>query len=397
MSLALPTIQETHDLIIAQLELSLNQTLPLLPKAFHRVLAKTLAGVFILLYRYGGFIHLQSFVKYASAKPTTVNGKTIIPLEEWGELVGAGKPLRATQAELIVDITVESQVGALPAGTQLIGPNGVTYITIGVVTLNAATVQATIRAASDQSNSSGAGTIGNLLAGEVVSFANTLANVARDAVVTSQAVTGADAEEVDVYRQRVIDRFQKRPQGGAYVDYELWGEEAAGIVNVYPYTSSNPGQVELYVEATPESAGDPDGIPTQAQLDAVKAAVELDNNGLASRRPVGSFVNVNPITRVGFDVIVTGLVADNATQVQQDVTTAIQEYFLAREPYIAGLAVSPRRDRIVPGAVGGIVDDVVSAAGGYFTSVSVQQLGVVVTLHWLQEGEKAKAATVTFN
>ena len=396
MSLSLPTTQETNDLIIAQLELSLNQTIPLLPKSFLRVLAKSLSGVFTLLYKYAGFIHLQSFVKFASAKPVTVNGKTFVPLEEWGVLVGAGKPKRATQAELIIDITVESQVGSLPAGTQLIGPNGVTYITIGITDLNAATVQATIRAASDQAGGSGAGTIGNLLPGDVVSFANTLANVARDTVVVSQAVTGAQAENTEAYRRRVMDRFQKRPQGGAYVDYGLWGEEVEGIVNIYPYTGT-PGQVSIYVEATPESSGDPDGIPTQTQLDAVKASIETDDNGLASRRPVGSLVNTIAISRVGFDVTVTGLFASNLSQVQADITTAIQEYFWGREPYIVGFDVSPRSDRIIPSAVGGIVDDIASAAGGYFTSVTVKHLGVQVSLHWLQEGEKAKAATVTFN
>ena len=397
MSLTTPTTKEISDNIIAQLESSLNQTIPLLPKSFMRVLAKALAGVFVMLYKYGGFMFLQMFVSSASAKETTVNGKTLVPLVEWGRLIGVGDPVAATNAELIVDITVEVQSGSLPSGTQLLNAaNGVTYIMIGSVLLSAATVQATVRAASDQVGAGGAGAPGNLDPGAVLSLANPLANVARDAVVASQTVTGANAESTEAYRQRVVDRFQKRPQGGALADYELWGEEAAGIVNVYPYTSDCPGQVDVYSEATVASSGSPDGIPTAAQMQAVQDMIERDENGLASRRPANALVNSLPITRTGFDVRVTGVTVDNLAQVQADVTAAVKAYFLAREPFIAGLATFPRRDRVTRSALGGVVDDVVSAAGGVFSSVIVVQSSASIEQYTLGVGEKARASAVTF-
>lgn len=397
MSLQTPTTKQISDNIIAQLEASLNQTIPLLPKSFLRVLAKALAGVFVLLYKYGGFMFLQIFVRTASASDTTVNGQVVNPLTEWGRLIGVGDPAPATSAELLIDITVENQTGILPSNTQLVNTsNGVTYITIGAVQLNAPTVKATIRAASDQAGGGGAGAIGNLDPGAIVSFANPLANVARNAVVVSQTVTGADGESIDAYRERIIDRFQKRPQGGAYADYEQWGEEPAGIINVYPYTSDCPGQVDVYVEATPESSGDPDGIPTAAQLQEVLDSIELDQDGRATRRPANALANTFPITRTGFDVRVTGLQVDNLAQVQQSITQAIEEYFLDREPFIEGLSVLPRRDRVTRSAVGGVVDDIVSANGGIFSSVIITQNAINVELYSLGIGEKAKAATVTF-
>lgn len=397
MSLTTPTTKEISDNIIAQLEASLNQSIPLLPKAFLRVLARALAGVFVLLYKYGGFIFLQMFVRTATISETTVNGRIISPLIEWGRLIGVGDPAPATSAELLIAITVENQAGSLPSGTQLVNAdNGVTYITIGSVLLNSPTVQATVRAVSDQADGGGAGAIGNLGPGAIVSFANPLANVARNASVVSQTVTGSDAESTGAYRQRVIDRFQKRPQGGAYADYELWGEESAGIINVYPYTSDCPGQVDVYVEVTPESSGDPDGIPTAAQLQEVLDSIELDQNGLASRRPANALANTFPITRTGFDIRVTGLAVDNLAEVQATITTAIKEYFLDREPFIDGLSVLPRRDRITRSAVGGVVDGIVSANGGIFSSVIVSQNDINVELYSLGIGEKAKAAAVTF-
>ena len=398
MSLQTPTTKEINDNIIAQLEATLNQSIPLLPKSFLRVLSKALAGVFVILYKYGGFMFLQIFVQTASANPTDINGETVTPLTAWGRLVGVGDPVPATSAELTIDITVEVQTGTLPSGTQLVSEdNGVTYITIGVVPLTAATVSATVRAASDQAGGGGAGALGNLEVGAVLSFANPLANVARATVVTAQTVTGANAEATEVYRQRVLDRFQKRPQGGAYADYEAWGEEVAGIVSVYPYTSDCPGQVDAYVEATVASSGDPDGIPTPAQLQAVLDSIELDDNGLASRRPANALANTFAITRKSFDVAVTDLIVDNPTEVQADVTAAITEYFLDREPFIVGLSVLPRRDRVTSSAIGGVVDDVVSAAGGIFSTVVVTETGGgSAVLYELQIGEKAKVFAVTF-
>jgi len=397
MSLTTPTTKQISDNIIAQLEASFNQTIPLLQKAFFRVLAKVLAGVFILLYKYGGYSFLQMFVQTASDTDTNVLGVTVNPLKFWGRLIGVGEPVAATNAELLIDITVENQVGTLPSGTQLINAdNGVTYLTIASVALSAATVQATILAVSDQVDGGGAGVIGNLDPGAIVSFANPLANVARNAAVNTQTVTGANAESTDAYRQRVIDRFQKRPQGGAYSDYETWGEEVAGIINIYPYTSTNPGQVDIYVEATAASSGSTDGIPTAAQLQAVLDSIKLDNSGLASRRPANALANAFGITRTGFTVEITGLVVDNLATVQADVTAAITEYFLDREPFINGLSIPPRRDRITESAIAGTTEDIVSAAGGIFTSLVVKEGGTPFTLRTLVKGEKAKATSVTY-
>lgn len=397
MSLTTPTTKEINDNIIVQLEASLNQSIPLLPKSFLRVLARALAGVFVLLYKYGGFMFLQIFVRTASANETTVNGKVVTPLTEWGRLIGIGDPAPATAAELTIDITVENQTGVLPAGTQLVGAlNGVTYITIGSTSLSAPIVSATIRASSDQAGGGGLGAIGNLGPGAIVSFANPLANVARNTVVTAQVVTGSDEEAIEAYRQRIIDRFQKRPQGGAYADYEQWGEEPAGILNVYPYTSDCPGQVDVYVEATVESSGSPDGIPTAAQLQEVLDSIELDSNGLATRRPANALANTFPITRVGFDVQVTTLQVDDLAAVQQQIETALVEYFINREPYIIGLSVPPRKDRITQTAVGGVIEDIVTANGGIFGSAIVSLNGVQTAAYTLGIGEKAKLNSVSF-
>lgn len=397
MSLQTPTTKETSDLAIAQFEASLGQSIPFLPKSFLRVLAKVMAGMFMLLYKYAGFIFLQMFVRTATYDTITVNGKRIRPLQEWGRLIGEADRQQAEQAELTIDVTVTNQSDSLPSGSQLVSSsNGVTYITVSSVLLNSATVSVTVRAVSDQSGGNGAGAIGNLDNGAELTFANPLGNVRRTAVVTGQTVQGADAEAVEAYRTRIIKRFQRRPQGGAYVDYELWGLEPAGVINIYPYTGKRAGEVDVYAEATTASSGNADGVPTQAQLDEVAASIELDDDGLASRRPANAGVNVFPITRLGFTVTVVGLDVSLVAQTQDQIENAVTEFFLQRAPFIDGLSQPPRLDRITRTALTGVVDDIVSEAGGIFQSVELRRNGSQITSYILGIGEKSKLSSITF-
>lgn len=400
MSLTLQTTAEIRTLIISQLEASLNQTLSLLPKSFNRVLTNALAGVFVLLYRYVGFVFLQMFVKTATIEDVLIAGKLISPLKEWGRLIGVGDPTPATQAAFTVTVTVENQFGTLAAGTQLINAaNGVTYLTTVATPLDMATVEVPVQAAGDQTGGNGAGAIGNLDIGAIVSFANPLASVARDAVVSAISVTAANAEATEVYRQRILDRFQKRIQGGALGDYEIWGEEAAGIINIYPYTGATAGEVDVFAEATVASSGSADGIPTAAQLAAVLALIEQDAEGKAFRRQANAFVNVAAITRIGFDVDVVGLsVPTNLAQLQADITAEITSFMFGREDFIPGVTLLPNKETITKNALIGLVDDLVSAAGGAFRSVNFStggggNLGVFT----LGIGEKAKATAVAFS
>ncbi len=399
MSLDTPRTQQINENIIAQLEASLNQTIPLLPKSFLRVLAKTLSGVFVIIYKYGGIIFKQMFVQTASFKDADVNGTTINPLKFWGRLIGVGDPVEATRAELEIEITVLDQTGNLASGTQLVGDiNGVTYILTSGVVLNSEKVQGIIKAVNDQSGGNGSGTIGNLEPDQLVSFVSPLPNIDRIAKVTKQEVTGAEGETEAAYRQRIIDRFQKKPQGGAYADYEQWGEEAAGIIKVYPYTGQ-PGQVDVYSEATIDSSGNADGIPTQAQLQDVLELINYDQNGLASRRNANAWVNSLPITRTAFDVLILGIAGvSDLAETRNSITAALKEYFLSVEPFISGLSLLPRNDRITRTRVSSIVEDIVTANGGTFISVSFKVKDTVSSLdaYSMGKGEKAKVHTVDF-
>jgi uncharacterized phage protein gp47/JayE len=396
MSLATPTTQQIQDNIVAQVSSKISQTIPLFPKAFTRVFAAALAGIFILLYKYGGFTFLQIFVATATWDETEVNGKKIRPLVEWGRLIGVGDPLDAQPAQLLVRVTVTNQVGSLPGGSQLLRTETqVLYQSVAARVLDAATVDITVKASSDRDGNGGVGSIGNLQAGDIIQFANPLPNVKRDVVVLSQSVTGADAETLEAYRQRIVRRFQRKPQGGAYADYAGWSESVPGIVAAYPYTGA-PGEVDVYVEASEASSGSPDGIPTGAQLAAVVAAINYDVNGLASNRPANAAVNVLAITRKPFNFTVVGLTAPDLPAAKETLEAAVDDHLRSREPYIEGLSSLPRLDRVTAAAIGGVIDDAVSAVGGTVTSVVLLDGITTLNAYTLGRGETCRAGAFTY-
>lgn len=392
------TIKSISDGIISQLESSLNQTIPLLEKSFNRVLAKSTASVFVMLEYYNNFMFKQWFVNTCSAEDITVLGITINPLNYWGNLIGLDGRKPGTRFEGEISIVVDQIGGILDAGTQLqSAQNGFTYITSQQYTLTTNPQLINVIAADDPSGNNGVGANGNLSAGDVLSFVNPLAQVGTEATVTNQLVAGANPETADAYRNRVIDAFRRRKQGGAPVDYEIWGESVDGISNIYPYTGQ-PGEVDVYVEATVASSGSPDGIPTPTQLLSVNDAIQFDVNGKASRRPIGSLVNTLPITRTGFKVIVSGLNVDNQSQVEGFITDAVSDFFLSSEPYIVGLSTPPRVDQISVIAVQSVINDVVSANNGTFyqASLFVYATGGSVDTYQLGKGEKAKLSEITY-
>jgi uncharacterized phage protein gp47/JayE len=394
MAIAAPTTSDLRDNIVAQISASLSQRIPLLPKAFTYVLATVLAGMFIILRKYSEFIFLQIFIAHATLNETVIAGQTVRPLVLWGELIGAGDPEDATRAEMTVNVTVLVQTGALPGGAQLLcAATGVLYQTTAAIPLNAAVVTPTIRAMSDQTGGDGSGSIGNLNPGDVVSFANPLPNVVKDAVVIAQTVVGVDGETEAAYRSRIFQRFQAVPKGGALAHYREWALSVDGIVGAYPYASPNAGEVDVYVEATEASSGSPDGIPTLAQLSAVLGAINaVDGSGVATARPVNAAINVLPITRTALDVYVTNLIVSSTdfSDVTAAINEGVDEYLRSREPFIEGLSSLPRDDGISVPALGGIIDGIVSGFGGTATSVLLKSAGVSIPFYLLGTGEKAK-------
>lgn len=394
-----PTTSELTDNIRSQIEAAISQATPLLPKSFVRVLSAAIAAVVTVLYKYIEWMFNQFYPSTADFEESTILGRSVSPLKQLGNLIGKGDPKTGTAAELTFTVTVTNQTGTLPIQSQITNPaTGYIYVTTSNVPLNAATVSVDAVAISGPNQTTGAGADGNAANGTVMRFVNSLSNVQRDVVVSGTVTQGADAETVDQYRDDVEQLFANRPQGGAPADYVQWGKTVDGIVDILPYKGL-PGQVNVYVEATEASSGSSSGIPTQAQLDAVYNAIQFNQDGLATRRPLGSFVNTLPITRTLFNVTIDGLSVSDISTTQSQISDTLTTFFNDRSPFIAGVTSNPRADIINSSTIIGAVEDVVTANNGTFTTISLFLASApldVVALYVLSEGEKSKLNTVSY-
>ena len=400
MSINTSTIKSISDSIISKLEQSLNTKFPSHPKSFTRTLARSIASTYIMQTHYANYIEAQQFVSTCASEDIEIFGYTINPLDFWGGLVGIDGRKMGTRCELSAKVvtTGTAIASTLDAGTQLISAqNGFVYITSQAYAITGTDFAIDLIAANDEAQNNGIGAAGNLQIGDILTFVNAPTIISKEAAITAIIKNGADAEDPALYRSRIIAAFKRRKQGGAYIDYKLWGEETPGIVKVYPYTGP-PGEMNIYSEATVASSGNADGIPTSTQLVDVKNHIELDINGKASRRPADTFINSLPIFRTGFKVQVIGLQVVDKVAVEASIKKAVTDFFLQSEPFIEGLSIAPRLDIISNALVSSVIVDIVQANNGYFAEVLtyVYSTNVPVNLYQLSEGEKAKLAGIIF-
>jgi hypothetical protein len=161
-----------------------------------------------------------------------------------------------------------------------------------------------------------------------------------------------------------------------------------GVANIYPYTGM-PGEVDVYVEATTDQH--PDGIPSPRLLADVLESMQFDADGTARRAPATvRSINVKPIARRAYSVVIHNLADVEHAHVEDEIASGIDEHLRSLEPYIVGLSVLPRRDRVTQGAIGGVVSEIVQAAGGTVDSVQLRIDSAVIPADTLGKGEKAK-------
>jgi uncharacterized phage protein gp47/JayE len=358
-----------------------------------------LGGVFVLLYEFAGWNLLQMFVKTASNKPVNFNGKTINPLQAHGELVGIYQKT-GQRAERTVKITVLTQGGTLVSGERIANPDTqMIYVVVGNVSLNAPTVYATIRATRP-------GVLGNVDLGTELYFVSPPDAVEKEVTVSADGTAGVDPETTEAYRERVLERWLARPQGGAYADYKNWAEEVTGVRNAYPYSAwehpgipnSRAGQVFVFIEGD----STPDGAPTPALILEVEDHIEGDGAGLSNRRNINAEVTVWPITRTAFDVEISQITTDS-DETTEAAKTAIEdgltEFFYDREPggQVGYTVLPPKKDVVSKMEIGGIVSRIAAGYNGSIGSISISTGGVDVEVYPLQEGEKAKLGTLTWS
>lgn len=383
MSLPTPQISQLRQTSISQLEGELGQSDPSLPKAVIRVIGTVWAGLIVIVYKYAGWIFLQLFVRYASFRETTVNGRVVVPLRLHGDEYGVPPPDEGATAKFLARVTPITLGSTLKANTAIVDratQRIYKTTTDTILTVNPTSVEVAAVAP---------GAAYNVTTSTALHFVSPLPNAQRELGVLSIVTQGADAETEEAYRQRVQEWKQAPAQGGAHADYARWAKEVSGIVNVYPY-NNGPRRVRVYCEATQVSSGSADGIPTNAQLTAVNDRFNLSTSGVASRRPINARTEAVAIGRKSLNIEVQGLVVADPATVQPKIEAAADEYIRSCEPYILGLTLPPRRDVVRQADVAGAVGEIVRAAQGTFTAVLLLDGSTPISIYSLGQGERAK-------
>lgn len=225
-----------------------------------------------------------------------------------------------------------------------------------------------------------------------------------DNIITITTITTEPkaAENIEDYRQEILDSIQLEPQGGSKTDYRLWSADAQGVRKVYPYVrSGSAGNVDVYVEATIDDSTDGNGTPSAGLLDDVAEVIEFDPDDTKplnerGRRPIQAIVTTIGITTVPVDVQITGL-SDNTTAVQNAIIENLKAHLYDIRPYIAGADLARNRNDILYSQrLSSVATDVLESAN-FFTGFVMQVDGVTENSYQFTLGNIPYLRNITFN
>lgn len=371
--ITIPTLSELYDNVIQDIESEYGESVPAFGKVFLVALAGVQAAKLKLLYLAVGV--LQKNIAPDTADPESTGGT----LERWGRIKLGRDPFPATAGQYVIQVT--GTAGAtIAAGTTFKSNDdstnpGKLFILDAAHTLTAATDSITVRALE-------AGDESQMFPAEELTATVPIAGVNRLATVLSESTEPLAAEDIEDYRQDVIDSFRTEPQGGAVGDYRIWAADAQGVARVYPYAKSGAAnEINLYVEATEADSTDGKGTPSQAILDAVEAVVELDPDTTKpinerGRRPLGVFeIHYLAVTIKEIDITIADYVGLTAT-IEDSINDALEELISEIRPFVSGADVVSERNDVL--SSNNIIAAILSAVpGSQFGAVSLYVDGVL--------------------
>lgn len=213
--------------------------------------------------------------------------------------------------------------------------------------------------------------------------------------VISQPKNG---EDIEAYRQAILDAIQLEPQGGSKTDYRLWSSDAQGVKKVYPYVKNgDAGTVQVYVEAT-----DGDGVPSSGLISEVEEVIEFDPDeskplNERGRRPIQATIEVLPIVLIPVTVTITGLSQDTPS-IRSAIQNNIELYLSSVRPYISGADLARNRNDILYEArLQSVATDVLENSN-FFTGFAITVNGNSVSSYQFDLGNIPNLVTpITYN
>jgi hypothetical protein len=382
-----PTFSQLKATFLAEFESKINQSSPLNNKAFLRICATIMAIIAMLIQR-------EVVINTKENLAITASRTGLIAIGEEYDL-----PIKDEESTVLT-ATLPAATGTnIPALTNFTGDdNGILYYDSSSVISIAGVATMTLISRTP-------GTIGNLQVGQTLSIAVQIAGAEQTATITSIDTLGADAEDTEVYRQRILDIERAPGGGGNSADYRNWAQETDNVARAFPYSGlpwddggwpGEPPERTVYIEST--TSYDPDGIPDAALLTAARDMITTDPVSLEHRQPLGltdDTLYVEPIRRTVFYVEITNLtwITGTEAQVKAALEAAVIAYFLGLQPFIAGLDIdADRNDLITDLTITRVVQDVLTAQGASAEGVDfgTSPSPAFLANYTLGQGEKAK-------
>lgn len=202
--------------------------------------------------------------------------------------------------------------------TVLMRADGAQYLVIaGGALAVPGTLQVTIEAMTD-------GASGNAIAGTSLAVVSGVSGAGASTVTghvgPGDLVLGADVEDIESYRARILFRKRNPPHGGSAADYVMWALQVSGVTRVFVERLWNGGgTVRVYILM---DGAFPFGIPDAA-------AVARVQNYIATVCPAGAIVTVAAPVAFPINVTISGLLP-NTTDVRNAVRAELADTFLRR-------------------------------------------------------------------
>jgi len=305
-----PNLPQLIDRVEGDIEGGLNLT-AVLRRSFLGVISRALAGLSHLMFGYLAFIEKQAF-------PDTADGEY---LERWAAIWGVVRRA-ATFAEFNVDLTGADGT-VIPAGTIYRRGDGAEYRTDAEVTLN---LGGSVKLIAQLANSDELDS--NMEVNQIIAPLSPIAGLDSDGLVSSIVIEAENTESDAFFRQRLIDRIQNPPSGGAANDYIQWALSVPGVTRAWVLPENlGPGTVGVaFVED-----GDADIIPDAAKVQEVVDFIE-------ERRPVTANVTVTPPVALPIDMTIE--LRPNTVPVQTAIIAELED-LIRRDAALSGAYASP--------------------------------------------------------
>ncbi len=379
----IPTLQELYTQILLDLKTELGITSTFWGKVYLRAQAAVHAARLKLLYLHAASVQKNVFPDLADQES---KGGT---LERFGRVILGREPLPATAAEYLLDVT--GQIGGtIPASSTFksddssLNPQKL-YVLDAEYILVAPNDQITVRALEGGIDS-------KLNVGDTMTATAPLINVDDQATVNTESTSPTAAEDIEDYREKILQQYRLEAQGGARSDYRLWTDAIAGLRTVYPFAVSGAiNELNLYIEAETASSTDGKGTPPGSMISDVEDDVEFDPDitkplNERGRRPATVIVNYLPINPLDVEVKVFNL-DDQSAGEKTNIENAIEAYLDEIRPYIAG-ADDPNNisDTLLISDLISVINAAISS-GNSFTKVEFSVDGNFVDTYQFTNGD----------